>query len=162
MMPVTLETLERLREPAWFDHVGEPIFDQRVHTLKSWKQAIAECSSARWTNLKLEMANKLTEKLAAQARERFRKWNEVVRELKPITNELVAEKCALVVKENDLPKEFLDSVRWDILSVALEAEYSDIVPVSFYAGNAHWYASGHFPCGWDGIPLEKGGHLIVF
>ena len=162
MMPATAATLKQLRESDWFGQVGEPIFDQRVRALKSWKQAIAECTSARWSDLQLEMANRLREKLLSRSKERFRKWNEVVREIRPITNELVAEKCAAVVKANNLPKEFLDSVRWDILSVALEAEYSDIVPVSFYAGNAHWYASGHFPCGWDGIPLEKGGHLIVF
>ncbi len=37
---------------------------------------------------------------------------------------------------------------------------ADVYPPGFYASQAYWYASGHFPCGWRGkVPQGK---LIVY
>jgi len=65
-----------------------------------------------------------------------------------------------VVRENDLPKAFEDTVQWDIIHLCMEAEYADVYPPGFYASQGYWYAKGHFPCGWQGeFPL---GTRIIY
>jgi hypothetical protein len=63
---------------------------------------------------------------------------------------LVKQKIAPVVVSHQLDKTFEDTVQWDILSVAIEAEYADVYPPGFFASQAYWYVHGHFPCGWQG------------
>ena len=64
-------------------------------------------------------------------------------------------------------KNIKDSVSWDIMGLCLEIEYSDIVnPIFFIPHLDPWYASGHFPCGWDGDEFahdfESGDETIRF
>lgn len=144
----TLATLNELRNLEWFSKCG--IHD--VHSaifVKSWKEALTSCAKLEWKNLRLEMSNELSDALAKKSPQRFQKWNELVREIKPLVEDLVQVKTREVVLLHHLPQDFINVVRWDMLSIALEAEFADIVPISFYAGHSFWYAKGHFPCGWD-------------
>ncbi|TDU73144.1 hypothetical protein EI77_01612 [Prosthecobacter fusiformis] len=144
----TIATLNELRHLEWFTKCG--VHDvQSAIILTSWKEAIASCAKLEWQNLRLEMSNKLSEGIAKKAPDQFQKWNESVREIKPLVEELIEIKTHNVVAQNNLPSVFINVVRWDILSLALEAEFADVISVSFYAGHSFWYAKGHFPCGWD-------------
>jgi len=105
-------------------------------------------------------SNEYRQRLAERSPERFRKWNEIVVEVKPFAQALVREKVESVVKEHDLPKVFVDTVDWDILHLCMEAEYADIYPPGFYASQAYWYLNGHFPCGWEGEFPE--GKLVIY
>jgi hypothetical protein len=81
-------------------------------------------------------------------------------ELKKTTFPFVRRKIQIVVRENDLPKAFEDTVQWDIIHLCMEAEYADVYPPGFYASQGYWYAKGHFPCGWQGeFPL---GTRIIY
>lgn len=144
----TVATLRELQAVEWFSRCG--LHDvQSAIILNSWKEAIEHCSTVEWENACLEMANKLSRAVMKVSPDRFRLWNDVAGEIRPVVIDLVREKTAKVVSEHQLPKVFIDTVVWDIIHLALEAEYADIVPVSFYAGQSFWYANGHFPCGWD-------------
>jgi hypothetical protein len=155
----TAATLEKLYQAQWFRYVG--IRDTEVaEVLNSWKEAIKSCRSLAWENLCLEAANGYCEKLARQSPERFEKWNDIVDEIKPVTQALVREKTEEVVEANELPEIFLNCVDWDILHLCMEAEYADVCPPGFFAGQAYWYVSGHFPCGWRG-PIPD-GKLIIY
>jgi hypothetical protein len=63
-------------------------------------------------------------------------------------------------KINKLPKEFVESVKWDLRAACMELEYADLVPPRYFAERARWYLAGHFPCGWEGDFPE--GCLIVY
>ena len=94
------------------------------------------------------------------SRDRLNRWNDIVDGLKPVVSSVVARKTATAVREDDLPPEFENDVRWDILHLCIEMEYSDIIILGGYAGLAHWYLAGHFPCGWHGTPPK--GKLILY
>ncbi len=88
------------------------------------------------------------------------KWNETVTSTKKVIEPIVHEKTQEVIVEFDLPEVFIDTVEWDILHIALEAEFSNFVPPAFYASQAYWYVKGHFPCGWQGE--FPNGTLIIY
>ena len=155
----TIATLEHLESAKWFANVG--IRDVKTPiVLNSWKEAIDACGSPEWKEINLEMANQLSEKLSNQAPDRFTKWNEIVKECKEKTIPLISKKTESVVKINSLPKSFLNAVNWDILHICLEAEFSDSLPLGYFASQGFWYIKGHFPCGWRGKFPQ--GQLVVY
>jgi hypothetical protein len=155
----TKATLDQLGQAEWFRAVGQQDTDA-ARVLTSWEEAVQSCASLAWENLLLEALNQYRERLLSRSKERFRQWNRIVEELKPITMPLVVGKIARVVREHDLPQVFADTVQWDILGVTMEAEYADVYPPGFYASQAYWYVQGHFPCGWEGDFPE--GRLIIY
>lgn len=154
----TEATLQDLSRAYWFSRVGLPETD--VEVLSSWQQAVEGSSSPDWRDLCLEAANQYRERLVERSVERFRRWNDLVAEIRPVAQLLVREKTRDVVVKNDLPIAFLNAVDWDIIHVCMEAEYADVYPPGFYASQAYWYANGRFPCGWQGeFPTGK---LIIY
>jgi hypothetical protein len=147
--PRTLADLDDLEKGEWFHAVGAKDTDTAI-VLSSWGEAIEHCGSVGWENLLLEAANQYRERLRERSRERLAKWNQVVDEIKPVTEALVRRKVRAVCSKHELPKVFEDTVRWDILHLCMEAEYAAVYPPGFYAGQAYWYVKGHFPCGWQG------------
>jgi hypothetical protein len=157
--PRTRATLDELERAAWFSAVGQPVSGPCV-VLGSWPEAVASCASLEWENLTLEAANAYAVQLARRNRVRWDRWNDVVKDVKPASEALVARKIRSVVDQHSLPKVFADTVSWDILHVCMEAEYADVFPPGFYASQAYWYVQGHFPCGWEGAFPE--GKLILY
>lgn len=151
--------LAELEQRDWFTNVGKRD-SENVVFVASWNEAIKSCQDETWENLCQEAANQYRSRLAERNKERFRAWNEHVRELKKATMPLVLRKTKAVVERHALPKAFVDAVQWDILHVCLEAEYADVFPPGFYASQAYWYAKGHFPCGWKGQFPD--GKLLVY
>jgi len=155
----TLATLQELEQAAWFHAVGRKDTESAI-VLDSWPKAIASCSSQKWENLLVEAANQYSEQVFRRSKERFNQWNTIVDEMKTFTEPLVMRKILPVIQINKLPKSFEDTVKWDILHLAMECEYADIYPPGFYASQAYWYMQGHFPCGWRGRFPD--GTLIIY
>ena len=159
MHPRTTATLEQLEKADWFVRVGVKDTTAAI-VLSSWQEAVEHCSSVEWVNHCLEASNEYRERLLERSKERFDQWNDIVAQLRPVTEPFVRTKIESVVREHGLPKVFEDMVQWDILGVCLEAEYADVYPPGFYASQTYWYIKGHFPCGWEG-QFPK-GKLIIF
>jgi hypothetical protein len=155
----THATLEELERAQWFSSVGQKDTEVAV-VLSSWQEAVKSCASDEWQDLILEAANLYREQLVRRDKERFRRWNEIVEEVKAYTMPLVARKTEAVVEEHQLPKVFVDTVHWDVMHLAMESEYADVYPPGFFASQAYWYVRGHFPCGWKGHFPE--GTLIIY
>lgn len=161
MHPETKDALAQLEQADWFLRVGLHELPEPFIHLSSWDAAMAHCDSDMWHWVHIETANQICTAIASQSRERFRKWNELVSEIRPIVTDLVRSKVESVMEANDLPDVFETSVRWDILHLCMECEYLDLSPPRFYGGLSYQYVTGHFPCGWEG-PLGRRGKLIVF
>jgi len=159
LKPQTIAALEQLDEVEWFTNVGLKDTERAI-VLDSWSEAVQYCASVEWEDLLLEASNRYCEKLAEASQERFNHWNDIMREAKGHTEPLVERKIREVAEKNNLPKVFEDTVKWDIVHLAMEAEYADLYPPGFYASQAYWYKVGHFPCGWKGEFPE--GTLIIF
>jgi hypothetical protein len=160
MQPSTIRTLEALEAAAWFSRVGVKEAEFAI-VVSSWREAIEHSKSYEWEDLRAEAMNRYRERLARCSMERFRLWNDIVVEVKKLTNPLVKRKTAAVVREHDLPEIFETRVRTDISWVCIEAEYADVVPPGFFTANAFWYINGHFPCGWQGEFPPK-GTLVIY
>jgi len=159
MNPRVEATLGQLEKSDWFARVGVKDAAAAI-VLSSWREAIEHCSSIEWENLCMEASNQYRMRLLEKSQERYNQWNELVDQLKPVTEALVRRKIEAVVRVNDLPKVFEDTVHWDILGVCMEAEYADVYPPGYYASQAYWYVKGHFPCGWEGD--FPNGKIIIF
>ena len=155
----TLATLDELKKANWFDHVG--VADTSSATVVStWKEAIQCSSSAAWQNLCLEVANQYRERLMERNRHQYELWNQKVISIKPLVQQLVQTKTAVVDLDESIRKQLVAAVEWDILHLCMEAEYADIYPPGFYASQGYWYLHGHFPCGWSGD--YPSGKLIIY
>jgi hypothetical protein len=126
----------------------------------SWPQAIEQCDTTEWEDLRLEALNQYRECIAQRSKERWEVWNETVREVKRTTKPLVAHKTATVVHEHALPEIFSIRVNHDIIGICMEAEYADVCPPGFFTRIGQWYINGHFPCGWRGVFLQ--GRLVIY
>jgi hypothetical protein len=90
----------------------------------------------------------------------FPQWDRIREEIKPVVAALVARKTAPVVAKAGLPDIVAKRATWDILCMAMEFEFAEIVPPSFFDGMTAVYLHGHFPCGWEGDWPD--GQLVVF
>ncbi|HEY5721894.1 MAG TPA: hypothetical protein VIT45_06185 [Allosphingosinicella sp.] len=133
---------------------------QSADVLQSWQEAVVSCGSLEWENLCLEAANQYRARVDEKSPDILQAWNEAADAFRPIVNAFVDEKTAKVVAENNLPKDFVDTVRWDIIHLCLEAEFADIYPPGFFASQSYWYFVGHFPCGWRGT--FPAGRMVIY
>jgi hypothetical protein len=145
----TKATLDELEAANWFCNVGQKNTSNAI-VVASWDEALMYCRDSSWQDLLLEATNQYRVKILQHSKERYRQWNLIVEDIKLSTVPLVKQKIAPVVVSHQLDKTFEDTVQWDILSVAIEAEYADVYPPGFFASQAYWYVHGHFPCGWQG------------
>jgi len=144
----------------WLTRCGQPLPTARYILASDWKEALRSSQSAKWQQLRLRLRGDLTAKLSRSHRERFREWNNIVRQLKPHTEGFKLNVVLPFAISHGLPDSFSDNVEWDILNWHMEIEYSDLVPIFFYRDLMEVYNDGHFPCGWDGeYPI---GTFIVY
>ena len=160
LKPVTEATIARMGSTIWFNKVGmHDLGVSGITYVDSWGKAIESVSSIEYENLCLTLANRIGLKVREVSRDRYEEWNDVVESLRPIAVELTGKKIANIGIEEKFMTALNNQVRWDILHVLIEAEYSDIVTPEAYASNAYFYTVGHFPCGWDGT-YESGKTII--
>jgi hypothetical protein len=159
MQTKAIETLQELENVVWFSAVGSAQ-SKNIISVQSWQEAMLSCGSYEWEDLCLEAVNQFGMRVLERDASRYNQWNDVVDSVKEICIPFVKRKIQATVDQNSLPKEFEDTVQWDILHLCMEAEFSDVFPPGFYASQAYWYSKGHFPCGWQG--KFPAGKLIVF
>jgi hypothetical protein len=131
-----------------------------VLVVTSWEEALEWHGEGTWEDVHLEGANLIGEAICAKSVERYQNWNAVVELVTPFVEGLVEEKVRETVQRVGLDKAFIDSVLWDIVNLAVEAEYSDLIAPGFFTRLGEWYERGHWPCGWDG-PMT-GGRLVIY
>lgn len=160
MRPETLTIIDDLRNTLLFRSVGEAVDDRNIIVVQSWPQAIKSAERLNWENIRIEWRNTLSGRLAVEFPARFDQWNEVTTELKRLLLPIVDEKIAALELDEKLRTKLLNNVRWDLLSLLQESEYSDLVTPQYYAALGVVYFDGHFPCGWQGD--YPNGKFVVF
>lgn len=159
MFERTVALLDAFEGTEWFANVGRQTTDRCAY-VEGWPEAVERCGSNDWLDLCQEAVNGYRHTLRVCAPEPLESWNEHVNELKAHTDPLVLSKTRSVIEVNQLPRIFLDVVRWDLLHICLESEFADYIPPRFYTAQSRWYLDGHFPCGWKGrFPM---GQVVVF
>lgn len=152
--------MERLENVHWFANAGLKDIPDATF-VANWLAAVASFASSQWENVQLDALNILGQNVLARSQQFYNQWNNHVIELKPVLDDLIKRKSDLIVRQENLPIEFIGNIYADLLGAAMEAEYSDIVAPGFYTNVIlDCYLKGHFPCGWEG-DFPK-GRLIVY
>jgi hypothetical protein len=159
MRDVTRHTLNQIVNCDLFGRVGEPVDDDRIVQVATWKDAIKAHESVYWQHWILEERNRLTMALHKHARARYSAtFGKVTDECEGIVREVVSKSLA---RFSSVPG--IDTVKtnaeWNVLGGLMEAEYSDIVPTGFFTEALHWHFQGHYPCSRDDT-FPKGRFLI--
>jgi hypothetical protein len=114
--------------------------------------------------------NRLFRSVQEKSWSRREEWGPLSEHLRP---DITSSVDALLL-ESSIPKDIISKVApqvsWDIMLICFENEYADLVQPFFYIPLLEpWYASGHFPCGWQGNEFPDrwdgtigAGKLIVF
>jgi hypothetical protein len=97
--------LDQLEKASWFSRVGINE-GSAIVVVTRWPDAIEQCSSFEWEDLRLHVLNQYRECIACRSEERWQFWNGVVDEAKGLIGPLVDRKIAEVVREHDLPEIF--------------------------------------------------------
>lgn len=164
----THKLLLNLVQADWFCNASKPLeATPEIEPLQGWAHAIEVCSSRPSEDAYLEAKNQLTAQLSAHHSALYGQWNSRVKEIKPLTEQLIRDKLATpgvrARTPNGVEKVFLDTLRWDMLALCVACEYEDLVPISrYYELLRHWYLAGRFPCGWLGeVPDDMEGAFQV-
>lgn len=160
MLPRTAETFNHLAIVQLFSCVGMTEGVTRSRVLKSWPEAVEHAGSKSWQDMNRNAADRFCDEILAHSKERYDKLGEVIEELKKYTVPFVRYMVEPVMRQHDLPGWFEAKVNIDIIHACLEAEYADLVKFRWFTGLSHFYAAGHFPCGWEGIYPQ--GRFIIY
>lgn len=154
----TNHVIELFANLDWFYAVGEPELNTPdVEFINLWSKAIEKAISRRWENANLHEINKLIARVDKERRE----WEASVHIITPHIMAQIMPKIDLFAQAHNLPESFVQSVRLNMLDIALFTEHADLCPnVGLIHDVAHWYAKGHFPC--DYVGRYPKGKLIVF
>jgi hypothetical protein len=171
MKPRVKQKLDQIFSYPFFESVGKSL-PTTVSSVKNWTQAAKSCGFLKWRNNTLMARNALQNAIEKQYPkpgmwERSEEWNPLGQELRPTIHAFIDNLLSkIAVKDKEL-KNIKNSISWDIMFMCLEIEFSDIVnPIFSIPYLDPWYASGHFPCGWDGDEFahdfETGDETIFF
>lgn len=153
-MQLTQDIVEVINSIPWFTQCG--VVETIETTLSSrqvgsWADAEKSFSDSSWEVIGTEAQGDLTEYLSVNHADKYQgQWNNLVKQVRPIVNENVAENARRFQKSQGIGPVFVDCVQWDVLNGSMALIYEDCKPPSFYLDVMKIYQSGHFPCGWDG------------
>jgi hypothetical protein len=168
MKPEIKFKLESIFDYPLFQEVGKPL-PASVTSVNNWLAAAKICRSHKWETCQL-MARNTLQRFTENNWNRSQEWNPITDELRPLILSFVDKLLPKFPLQGKALKNVKDALSWDIMFICLEHEYRDLVEPLFYIPVVEpWYATGHFPCGWDGDEFPdawdgiiRGGQLMVF
>lgn len=162
MYPTPRELIGQLGASDWFANVGGPVDESSdVARVSSWGKALKLATSRVSRNAFLEGNNVLTQQLHDGFMERYRGWNDLVKQHRPSIEELVSDKLASCIPDGTkISDQFCTKTILDVSYACMELEYSDLIEPAYGYQHCLWYTRGHMPVGWEGDFPE--GRLIVF
>ena len=149
----------RLESIGWFSRCGSPPVLIEAAVVNSREDAHKRLASVEWENFKLERRGDLTVFITTQRPDARGLWNAATRHLKDaLATHFDRVESTLQVEE--LPSEWLDDVRWDLLGYFQELVFDSAGAPHFYDRLYRAYAAGSLPCGWVGAYPD--GCLVVW
>uniref|UniRef100_UPI0013ECCBDE hypothetical protein n=1 Tax=Aquisphaera insulae TaxID=2712864 RepID=UPI0013ECCBDE len=155
MREETRVLLRAMEDWPWFEHVGESISDPGVIAIHSWDEAVEPRRSHVWECLTLQVNNTNYRSVNSRDWHRAQGWNPLVAEVRLVLKPLFGHIEEIGSRLSLPPDAFYHQVTWDLIGIATETEYADVItPLFNVPVLVPWYQIGHFPCGWDGPVLD--------
>ena len=108
----------------------------------------------------MDRRNELTSFLFLNYSDDYDDWNNIVRIVKKEHIIPISESLRKVLQQREWPVEIVDDISFNLISLFMANNYSDIYSDNFWDVMLHVYLSGHLPCGWVGNYPD--GKIIVF
>jgi hypothetical protein len=155
MRDTTKFFLTSAEQIPWLSHVGGALSRPGIRVVSDSQEAVKLLASPESDSVRLMLKNRLAALVNIRHYARFSKWNELSREVKAVMAARISPVVVTALAKDGLPASANDSIAWDLLLIALEAEYSDVVAKSEVTELLWpWYSAGHVPCGWDNLVLD--------
>lgn len=151
--------LTRVAEAPLFEHVGDPISDERVMQVSDWNAAVRQLDGNTWVNLGTRILNRLFARaIADRGRDWFNQhWNRSVVALKKQIGRRLSPSLMKVMRGHKLPTTFQYFVIGDVMVACLLLVFEEEASAPWSEWVMHWYQAGHVPCGYTGkLPSERG------
>ena len=163
------EIFDRIRQINWCEHVGEPIPEKFYNSnefmlfkrVRSWADAEEHYSDNHWVRVQTAPLIGITNRMQFYDKEQLQQYYSLTEQVNPFYEQEIHAKLTAIQQANQLNKDFLRTIRQDILCTITELVFSRNYPTPFHQKLITLYEAGHLPCGWDG-PKTFVGTLIVF
>ena len=140
-----------LEKINWFSHCGEnQDLGFECQQVNNIEEAILKTQETSWENKVLDEGEDFRIEIKNKNVEEYKNWNKLAEKAKNHINEKLHPIWLEYANKNNLGKEFIDSLDWDVIHFILISkfqQYSEI-PV-FFSNLIKIYESGKFPCGWN-------------
>jgi hypothetical protein len=163
------DTIERIKKIKWCESCGQSVPKKFYNPnefmlfkrVRSWEAAETHYSDNHWVRIQAYPVNGLYNNLQFYHKEELSVYNDIIDKLNAVVDSEIEPELVKIQQAHGLSKDFIGSVRRDIVGMVIEEHFKKYVPTPFYQKIIDLYEAGHLPCGWDGEkPLV--GTLIVF
>ncbi len=156
-MPSAGALIKEFTAMPLFEHVGEPLDDDRVEAARSWSDAIKRRCRGSGSELGDAMMNRLHAFVRKERGEDWynKNWSKLIDGLKKKVRKLEPRLERLLdgVKHGDI---VVAHAQMDVVEACLIAEFPEPECNVWVDWFQSWYESGHFPAGYVGkLPPEN-------
>lgn len=163
-MKLNTSVVEAVVSNNWLKYCGtESNFPQGIEYtyLSNKKKMVKSVNGIEWENICLEESNNLTGYLAKNEPEIYNgNWNTLVKKIKAEVLPKITDDIEKQIIRLGLPKDILNAVKFDIVSIIMVLSYEEYYKSVFYNEMLEIYLSGHIPCGWNGKYPE--GNIFIY
>lgn len=146
---------DNIKNINWFSNCGNKFvakdFPIQIEFLQSLGVMMNSLISDDWQSAILEARNRLTVFLHQREKKHYSDWNKITEKHKANLVD-VDDIAGAFADKNKLDKNFVDTIRWNILAASMEDYYFSInkeIPI-FFKYLIDIYARGNVPCGIKG------------
>ena len=146
---------------SWFTHCGEQIYlGFEYHQVGSINEAILKSQEVSWENKVLDTREDFRFYIKDKDSENYKNWNNIAEEARMFIEQKLHPIWTLYAKNNNLGKEFIESMDWDVINLILVSKfYRYTENLEFFENLLKIYESGKFLCGWES---ENNGYFFVY
>lgn len=151
-------TIERFAELPLFQHVGEPIEEDRVKQVRNWKAAVKYRTSGPGDEIYNCIINRIHRYARTTHGEEWfsANWNRTIVDVKRQIQEKLEPLVSPLLRDVEHGDIVEAHFYLDVMEAWMIAEFTEPACKPWLDWHWKWYEAGHFPAGWQGrLPSQN-------
>lgn len=151
-MVLNKDVIERILQIKWLQNCKNSKVVPSLECIRTdGSKAFSKAARTSWDNTRLEARGVVTSYLAVHAPKEFNPyWNPLVRQVRSEVWSKIEMEITESVEKLGLPEIVTESIKFDVINMAVVLSYQDIIRSQFYEDLLDIYCQGLLPCGWEG------------
>lgn len=151
-MILNKDVIQRILQIKWLQNCGNSHVVPALECIRTdGSNAFSKAKRTAWDNTRLEARGGVTSYLAVHAPTEFNPyWNPLVGQVRSEVWPKMEAEIRKCVEQLGLPEIVIESVKFDVINMAVVLSYQDIIRSPFYENLLDIYCQGLLPCGWEG------------